>query len=205
MNEGGRVLAIGAHPDDLELGCGATLAKLAARGVHVRAIILTAGRSGTTQTYDRAFETRNALNTLGVRDIWQGEYPDTRLPEVIGDIVTTIEEHCKDLEPHRVYTMFEHDRHQDHRATYEASIIACRRIPQILSYETPSSWPSYTPVVFEQVGRYVERKIEALRHHISQRHRMYMQEQQIRCNAQFRGHQIGSGPCEGFIPYKLIL
>lgn len=39
-------LALGAHPEDLELGCGATLAKMAARGVQIRAVILSKGMVG---------------------------------------------------------------------------------------------------------------------------------------------------------------
>ena len=88
---------------------------------------------------------------------------------------------------------------------YEASIVACRSVRQVLSYETPSSWPNFMPVVFEPLGEFINRKIDALAYHFSQQHRTYMQAHQIHCNAQFRGHQVGLGPSEGFIPYKLVL
>ena len=200
------VLAVGAHPDDLELGCGATLAKLVAEGVHVRALVLSDGLQGTANgPHDRCAETRSALEELGVTDVLQVRLPDTDLPSVVSKIIAIIESQCEELKPDRVYTMFQHDRHQDHRAVYEASIVACRSVPQILSYETPSSWPNFMPVVFESVDDYIELKISALQYHVSQGHRTYMQAQQIRCNAQFRGHQVGLGPSEGFIPYKLVL
>lgn len=55
-----------------------------------------------------------------------------------------------DIEIWRVYTMNNVDRHQDHMAVYQASIVACRSIPQILGYETPSTWHSFMPQVLSQ-------------------------------------------------------
>ena len=120
-------------------------------------------------------------------------------------MVEVLNEHIKAFKPVRAYTMFQHDRHQDHRAVYEASIVACRSVRQVFGYETPSSSPHFAPVIFEDVAPYIDTKVEALRLHSSQRHRAYMQEDQIRCNAQFRGHQVGLNASEGFIPYKLVL
>lgn len=197
------VLAVGAHPDDLELGCGATLAKLVDAGVYVRALVLSEGLRGGADTHDRCVETRAALQRLGVVDIVQAQLPDTQLASAAPEMIRLLESQCQAFKPERVYTMFREDRHQDHRAVYEATIIACREVPQILSYETPSSWPNFMPVVFETVEQFMDKKIAALDCHVSQR--AYMQEHQIRCNAQFRGHQVGLGPSEGFIPYKFIL
>ncbi len=198
------VLAIGAHPDDVELGCGATLAKLVASGVHVRVLVLTEGLCGLQGNYDRSLETHRALRRLGVEDIVQASLPDTLLQTMATELVSIIEAHCKALQPDRVYTMFKNDRHQDHRAVYEASIIACRSVKQILSYETPSSWPNFMPIFFENIEHFMEAKIAALQLHVSQAHRAYMQESQVRCSAQFRGHQVGCGLSEGFIPYKIV-
>jgi LmbE family N-acetylglucosaminyl deacetylase len=101
--------------------------------------------------------------------------------------------------------MFQHDRHQDHRAVYEASVVACRQVPQLLGYETPSSYPNFMPTVFEAIGDELEAKIAALKCHGSQGERLYMQQEKIRSAANFRGAQVDRGPCEGFVPYKMIL
>ena len=61
MIEARTILALGAHPDDLELGCGATLAKLAERGAAITAVIMTNGAMGGDAETDRAAETRSAL------------------------------------------------------------------------------------------------------------------------------------------------
>lgn len=166
---------------------------------------MSAGTAGSPAGYCRRTETRTALHRLGVREIVQGDLPDTALEGSAAAMIATIEQHCAQLQPHRVYTMFEHDRHQDHRAVFQASIVACRGVPQILSYETPSSWPNFAPVVYECVDGFVERKVDALRLHESQKMRGYMQSDHLRCHLQFRGCQVGLGPCEGFMPYKVVL
>ncbi|CAH8283338.1 bacillithiol biosynthesis deacetylase BshB1 [Mariniflexile fucanivorans] len=61
------ILAIGAHPDDVELGCGATLAKEIANGKKVGILDLTKGELGTRGTAEtRAREAQDAANILGV-------------------------------------------------------------------------------------------------------------------------------------------
>ena len=100
--------------------------------------------------------------------------------------------------------MFERDRHQDHRTVYEASVVACRSVPQILGYETPSSYPNFMPTMFERIDDYIEAKIAALKLHQSQGERLYMQEDKIRSAAHFRGAQVDLGQTESFIPYKLV-
>jgi LmbE family N-acetylglucosaminyl deacetylase len=199
------ILALGAHPDDLELGCGATLAKLCASGATVHAAILSAGSKGAAAGSDRTYETREALTGLGVSSVTQHEFEDTRLHEKLNALIEVIEAHVRELEPDRVYTMFHLDRHQDHRAVHEASIIACRPVPQILGYETPSSYPNFVPTVFEPVEDFIEAKVKALQKHASQGERLYMQEVKIRSAAHFRGVQVDLPQTEGFIPYKLVL
>lgn len=61
------ILAIGAHPDDVELGCGGTIAKEIANGKKVGIIDLTRGELGTRGTADtRTTEAKNAAEILGV-------------------------------------------------------------------------------------------------------------------------------------------
>lgn len=200
-----RILAIGAHPDDVELGCGGTLMKLSNAGAKIRVLILSRGRRGSLSDADRAAETERALGTIGVTDIRVCDFEDTRLTYSLCEIVDVIEEEVQALQPHRVYTMFQHDRHQDHRAVYEASAVACRSVPQLLGYETPSSYPNFMPTVFENIADHLEAKLAALKCHQSQGQRLYMQEEKVRSAANFRGAQIGIGPSEGFIPYKFVL
>ena len=205
MNRDFTILAFGAHPDDLELGCGATLAKLISQGARVRAVVFSQGHRGACPDSDRISETRAALGLLGIADVKSHDFPDTRLHEHLNDLIAAMEVHVRETAPDRVYTMFKDDRHQDHRAIHQASVVACRRVAQILAYETPSSYPNFVPTVFESVGDYMERKVEALKLHRSQGDRLYMNEDMIRSAAHFRGVQVELGRAEGFFPYKLVL
>lgn len=64
MNQG--IIAIGAHPDDIELGCGASLAKLSQEGFDIFAVVLSSGSKGNPFDQNRLQETSQALNLLGV-------------------------------------------------------------------------------------------------------------------------------------------
>jgi len=196
------ILALAAHPDDLELGCGATLAKLAARGAAIRAVVLSDGGRGGAP--DRCAESLAALESLGVQEVVCHRFQDTRFHENLNGLIECLERHVAEVSPDRVYTMFDGDRHQDHRTVYEASAVACRGVPQLLGYETPSSYPNFVPRVFEPVDDYMDRKVAAIKMHTSQEARLYMQEVKIRAAAHFRGVQVDLGQTEGFIPYKLI-
>ncbi|WP_303637499.1 PIG-L deacetylase family protein [Stenotrophomonas tuberculopleuritidis] len=199
------ILAIGAHPDDIELGCGGSLAKHADAGARIHALVLSRGGRGCHEGIDRSDESHRALHRLGAVRIIQHDFPDTRFPACRNEIIAAIEAACAQVRPHRVYTMCGEDHHQDHRTAHEASIIACRSVPQILCYESPSTLPQFAPQVFEDISAQLDLKIRALREHASQCSRHYMQESHLRCHAQFRGQQIGIGPSEGFHPYRLVL
>ncbi|WP_088551963.1 PIG-L deacetylase family protein, partial [Escherichia coli] len=106
----------------------------------------------------------------------------------------------------RAYTMHDSDRHQDHRAVHKASIVACRKIPQVLGYETPSTWLNFVPQVFEEVDEYFFNvKLKALSYHQSQQHRNYMQPENLLTLAKFRGQQAGCKLSEAFVIHKMII
>ena len=205
------VLAIGAHPDDIELGCGATLAHLVRKGLYVVAVVMTSGQAGAAASVDRHEESRHALKILGCQQIIHLSYPDTCAHTELNNMISTLEDILKNRSPPdvdiiRVYTMHAADRHQDHVAVYKASVVACRSVPQILGYETPSVWISFMPQVFGAVDEECfSIKLAALREHKSQCQRDYMSQDRLRTIAQFRGQQVGQDLCEGFVIHKMIL
>lgn len=198
-------MAIGAHPDDIELGCGGSLAKLIKEGAQVKVVVMSKGRRGTLSDEDREAESIAAFAKLGIADVSIHDFPDTKLAGAVNQMITLLDEHVGTFRPHRVYTMFQYDRHQDHRAVYDASAVSCRCVPQLLGYETPSSYPNFAPTVFETISDELESKVDAIKCHVSQGTRLYMQEDKIRSAASFRGAQVDQGACEGFMTYKLIL
>lgn len=204
------ILAIGAHPDDIEIGCGATLTRHVDEGANVIAVIMTEGDKGKTKEYNRIQETSRALEHLGVDQIVYFDYPDTRLEFFTDELITSLESVIKMVPDNapliRTYTMCCRDRHQDHRAVYNASIVACRAVKQILTYETPSGWFSFRPDIFSDISEFhLEKKLRALQEHHSQQHRNYMNPEQIRSVARFRGQQSGCELGEAFTVYRMVI
>jgi LmbE family N-acetylglucosaminyl deacetylase len=210
LMSGKNILFIGAHPDDIELGCGATMIKEIDNGNRVASIVLSRGLAGGAET--RMVETCSALSLLGCRRVFCLDFDDTRLDFCLDKIILAIEDIIdKHISPsgglHRVYTMQKDDRHQDHRTVYYASIVACRGARDILCYEVPSSLEYAVPQVYSIVDeKCLERKIMALQLHTSQSHRPYMQPEQIKVMAQFRGQMAGNYQyAEAFFIHKMVL
>lgn len=112
-----RVMAIGIHPDDVEIGCGGTVALSAARGHHVVIADLTRGESSTNGTVEqRAREAAEAARILGAAERVNAGLPDTGVRSddagQIQVLVTILREHRPDvvLVPHA------DDPHPDHAA-----------------------------------------------------------------------------------------
>ena len=205
-----RVLAVGAHPDDVELGWGGTLAKLAASGAAVRAVVLSRGERGVERgcNLDRMGETREALHRLGIDDVRFGDFPDTRFAERLNELIAFLETQIADFAPFRLYTMHGRDRHQDHRTVFDASRVAARSIAEVLLYETPSSGTDFAPSFFEPVDDYLPAKLDAIAAHESQRSRPYMQPDHLTALARVRGyqagHHAGTGACEAYEIMRLV-
>lgn len=119
------VLAIGAHPDDVELGCGATLALLAQSGRKVAILHLTCGESGTRGTLEeRRAEAEEAARRLGaetleILDFGDGGLRTGRTEE--DELVAVI----RRLRPELVLGPTPEDRHPDHRRAHRLVHDAC--------------------------------------------------------------------------------
>src|SRR3954470_19291255 len=123
------VLAIGAHPDDIELGCGATLLRHRAQGHHVALLVMTSGTHGPRLERSRVEEQQDAADLLGAEVYWGG-FQDGAIPEGRAAI-EVIERVMKATGATVMYTHSPNDSHQDHRATAAASAAAGRRVKTI--------------------------------------------------------------------------
>lgn len=192
-----RILAIGAHPDDIEIACGATLAKLGDAGHTVCGLILTQGEQGGDSEV-RPGEALSSAGFLGLNDVQVLDFTDTRLQEQALDILASIEATIKEFEPDVILTHSHHDQHQDHQAVHQATLRAGRNHGTILCYESPSVTQEFAPTFFVDVGDYVEIKIESIKEHWDQRGKPYMQSERVRGIALFRGSQAKTRYAEGF-------
>ena len=137
------VLAIGAHFDDVELGCGGTLARHVRRGDDVYAYVATV--SGFTNQYSETVrssetarsEAEKAMRILGVNELICGQFKTLHVEfvdELNMEILRIIDGKKIDL----VYTHWAGDIHHDHQALSRASLHGCRHIPRLLMYR--SNW-----------------------------------------------------------------
>lgn len=159
------VLAIGAHPDDIELGCGATLAAHVLAGDSVAMLVMTAGERGPGEAATRVSEQADACRVLGAQLFWGG-FADGQVSSS-ADSIAVIERVIEHFRPDTVYTHAPNDSHQDHRATSEATMSACRMAERICWYESPTT-TRFQPQLYVDVAAGLEMKLDALRAHTSQ-------------------------------------
>ena len=182
-------LAIGAHPDDIEFGCGGTLAKWAASGCIVHHLVLTDGSKGTWNPdadttaliAQRQIEQREAARRLGA----QGEV--VFMHQVDGDLTDTrelrgeIARHIRRLRPQVVLGHDPWKRYRLHPDHRHAGFLTCDAIvaardPHFfkehgIAHHRPQHlllWEADEPDHGEDIGSFVDQKISALLAHESQ-------------------------------------
>jgi two-component system, NtrC family, response regulator HydG len=153
------VLAIGAHPDDVEIGAGGTLAAHGAAGDAVAILTMSRGAHGGDMA-QRARESQEAADIIGAR-LFLRDLQDTGIPEG-NPTIALIEEVVAEIGPTIVYTHSVHDLHQDHRNTHRAAMVACRRVGRIYCFQSPSATVDYHPNHFVTIDDYIGRKLKVI-------------------------------------------
>ena len=153
------MLAVGAHPDDVEIGAGGTLAAHGAAGDTVAILTLSRGAIGGDMA-QRARESQEAADIIGAR-LFLRDLEDTRIPEG-NPTIAMIEEVVAEVEPTIVYTHSVHDLHQDHRSVHRAAMVACRRVGRVYCFQSPSATVDYRPTHFVAIDDYLGRKLKVI-------------------------------------------
>lgn len=174
----GPILVIAPHPDDEVLGCGGTIARLAAEGASVHIGIVTSGkppRFDPAQVAGVRAETARAHEMLGVAEThWLG-LPAAALDQMAhGDVNAAIDDLVRRIRPATMLIPFLGDLHLDHQVVFRSCLVAARpRSAEapicLMAYETLSetNWgapgidPQFSPNCFIDIGDYLDRKIEA--------------------------------------------
>ena len=180
INRLGRVLVVAPHPDDEVLGCGGTMARLAAEGHAVHVLVATRGQPPAfpEEAVNRVrAEMRKAHALLDIAETHELDLPAAALDTVpaaqvnaeIGNIVQAVS-------PDTLFLPFYGDIHCDHSIIFQAAMVAARprhdRAPaRILCYETLSetNWyappitPGFTPNVFIDISGTLQKKLAAFK------------------------------------------
>jgi two-component system response regulator HydG len=191
-----RVLVIGAHPDDVEIGAGGTLAGHGAAGDAVAILTLSQGAVGGDKA-QRAREAQEAADIIGAR-LFLADLDDTHISEG-NPTIGLIEEAIAQAQPTIVYTHSLHDLHQDHRSVHRAAMVACRRVGRIYCYQSPSATVDYRPTYFVSIDDYLGRKLKIIDAFYSQASiRDYMEPELITSTARYWARYSAGSYAEPF-------
>ena len=171
------VLAVGAHADDIEIGCGGTVALHVKNNDNVYMVVMA---ESFYTSYDGkvlrskeegAIEEKKAAEILGVKKSINLGFETKSIPYSV-ETIEAINEIVDKYEIEMVYTHWLHDTHQDHMRTAQSVISACRFVPNILMYE-PSypagrSYLGFRNQYYVDISSTFKQKMDALKEHKSQ-------------------------------------
>ena len=222
-----RVLAIGAHPDDIEINCGGTLLRYREEGHEIFLALMTSGNIGSNLLPDRETiaRTREAEQLAAAR-FYEAQvrflrYDDESLvdcPQARRDLLNAM----RWADPDVIFTHFPGDLSTDHNVTGSLAgrVILClpgknvpadeppiRKRPSLFYWDTPAGL-AFEPEVYVDVTRTFEKKLEAVACHQSQIAWLSVFHHHVlpaRCRIQnsFRGLQNGVEYAEGFRACRL--
>ena len=202
------IVAFGAHPDDLEIGMGGTIAKLSAKGYNVQPVIATLPNFVKSDTKEgRKSESMLSAKVMGCKSpIFLDLSPEQM---VFGrKLVTLIDSLITEHKPDSVFTQWYGDSHQDHQILTSSVISACRNQNNLFMYETTIpggiTENSFKPQLFVDITETIDKKKNALE---------CFQSQFIRCGeiwipavigrCSYRGYQVDAKYAEAFEVVKV--
>jgi len=212
------IMAIGAHPDDIEFGCGGTLINHKEFGDKViyvcmtdtESIDATKGKVIRSESELKS-ETQCAADILGVDNIFYLPFKDLHVPFSF-DSVSRLETLIKQYQIDTIYTHWSGDSNQDHISTFKTTMAAARYVKNIYCYEqipiprhtdNPMRVNSYT-----DISRSFDLKIKAAECHQSQFKKYkaagFDVTENLTTLAKFRGIQANCQYAEGFQVIKQV-
>jgi LmbE family N-acetylglucosaminyl deacetylase len=198
-----KYLFLGAHPDDIELGAGATIAKAILHGAKCSMGIFSTFRDTQPHLIE---ESLSALKILGVNqeNVKFFDFPVRNFPEYRQQILQTIiDNYSGGFDT--IFVPSAPDIHQDHEVIFKEALRAFK-FSSILGYELPWNIFDDKKTVYNRITQeHLDLKISALEKFGSQRERYYMSPSDSHAVATFRGLQINSKYAEAFELYRGII
>jgi N-acetylglucosamine malate deacetylase 1 len=202
------MIAFGAHPDDIEIGMGGTVAKLSGMGYDVRLVIATLPNFVKTDTKEeRKQESIMSAKVMGCKT---PEFLDLSPEEIVFNrkFVTQISKIIRELNPEAIFTQWIGDTHQDHQSLTRAVIAAARDSNDLFMYETTIpggiSEHAFRPQLYVDVTDTIDIKRDALDCFDSQQIRcgpLWIDSLVGRCS--YRGYQMNAKYAEAFEVIKV--
>ena len=182
-----KILAIWPHPDDIELGCFWTMCRYANKWNNVHFLVLSKWE-WWIEEWNRITEAKKSSNLLNCK-LHIENLPD-RYMSSWHETITIIEKYINKIKPDIVFIPSWNDTHQDHRAVYQASLVAVRLINEIYVYQSPSTTIDFKPSVYFDITDFIDKKIKAVQIHTSQSWKIYMADRAVKWLAEYRAFDI---------------
>jgi LmbE family N-acetylglucosaminyl deacetylase len=197
-----KILAVGAHPDDIEFGCYGTLSHYADLKDYVHFVLFSSGEK-LEKIEIREKEAFESAEKIGA-EIDFLRFPDTEI-KVSSQTIDTFRKLINKIKPDTLFVHHPDDNHQDHKATTQICLSSSDSFDKILFYEGPATH-KFSPVIYFKIDNHFEKKINALKIFKSQKMRPYLDIESIRGLARYRAYQCGlyGHLCEAFSCYKWI-
>jgi LmbE family N-acetylglucosaminyl deacetylase len=224
-----RVLGVGAHPDDLEILCGGTLARYVAEGHEVVMCNVTKGDRGSFEYSSeeiariRAGEAKRAAEVCGAEHMTLG-LRDGEVSSADRDHQKAMVDLVRDARPDLIITHYPQDYMGDHNETSKL-VFECSFYATLPLYETGKPHHSavtpiyymetimgigFNPVEYVDVSSTIDTKVAMLEAHESQLTWLRDHDgvdivEQMKTTTRFRGQQCGVAYAEGFVPCQVWL
>ena len=212
------VMAIGAHPDDIEFGCSGTLIKHKERGDTVVYVCMTSteSKSGTSGNILRSLEqlkseVKCSTELIECDYVEFARFTDLHVPFNF-ESVSVLDGMMQTYKIDTVYTHWAGDSNQDHIATYKATMAAARYVPNVFCYEQ-IPLPRHTENemninYYNDITDFMDAKIEVAKCHKSQIKKYgeagFDVPYRLKILAEYRGIQANCKYAEGFHLIKKV-
>jgi LmbE family N-acetylglucosaminyl deacetylase len=192
LQQGGRVLAFGAHPDDLEVGAGGLLARLASEGCEVMMAVV----SVPNHAEQRRAEARAGADIIDADLVILYDEKPCRVEDIqMHELVRRFDHIVGDCRPDLVITHSAHDLHWDHSLVNRATVSALRRTPcDLLAFLSSPEMNAQSRSIgqcFADISKTMDTKIAAISAHQSQSSRLDLESSRdlARANGRISGYQ----------------
>jgi LmbE family N-acetylglucosaminyl deacetylase len=165
------VLVVGAHHDDIELGCGGTVARLTAEGHTVYGIVLTNSEThydlrDIHRTKQQAIvEAEKAAAVIGLKLVAL-DYPQADNGTLVYDVglMRRLEEFIVENDIKLVFSHWQYDMNTDHEAAAKITTVAARHVHSILMYRSNWYQPdrAFNGIFYVDISKTIDKKIRSL-------------------------------------------
>jgi LmbE family N-acetylglucosaminyl deacetylase/ActR/RegA family two-component response regulator len=192
------ILAIGAHPDDIELGCGGALLAHVQDGHQVILFTCSPQNNGEGDTLRHISQQSATILGAGLvtANLSEAEISDS------GATLSLIQHAISKYQPSVVYTHSVNDLNPEHRSVARASLSASHSAATVVCYQSASATVDFRPTLFVDIEAHIEKKLLLLSGYEAASKADYLASDQIRANARYWSKYTATKGAEPFEVFR---